>query len=194
MVHVARLKQHIFAATNVTGIVNVVLFNIISSWYHWYHPVAICITFAELFQTSRTCSITFASKCRMKLTNDRYMLANFTSFLFDSLSLPRWRRGSGLNCGSDDPGSITGLPSPRWALWWQGGNRRLWTSRCPCRGRLGTLKTPSCPWRWVPGSRSKFGNWTSVPSLYSWNIAEWDVKPQPTNQFDSLNGYDWSNE
>ena len=53
-------------------------------------------------------------------------------------------------------------------------------SRCPCRGMLGTLKTPSCPWRWVPGSRSKFGNWTSVPSLYSWNIAEFDVKPQST--------------
>ena len=34
---------------------------------------------------------------------------------------------------------------------------------------------------WVPGSRSKFGNWTSVPSLYSWNIAECDVKPQSTH-------------
>ena len=34
---------------------------------------------------------------------------------------------------------------------------------------------------WVPGSRSKFGNWTTVPSLYSWNIAECDVKPQTTN-------------
>ena len=35
---------------------------------------------------------------------------------------------------------------------------------------------------WVPGSRSKFGNWTSVPSLYSWNIAECDAKPQSINQ------------
>ena len=68
------------------------------------------------------------------------------------------------------------------ALWWQGGKRRLRTFRCPGRGRPGTLKTPSCPWRWVPGSRLKFGNWTSVPSLYSWNIAECDVKPQSTNQ------------
>ena len=33
---------------------------------------------------------------------------------------------------------------------------------------------------WVPGSRSKFGNWTSVPPLHSWNIAECDVKPQST--------------
>ena len=48
--------------------------------------------------------------------------------------------------------------------------------------RLGMLKTPSCQWRWVPGNRSKFGNWTTVPSLYSWNIAECDVKPQPINQ------------
>ena len=27
---------------------------------------------------------------------------------------------------------------------------------------------------------SKFGNWTSFPSLCSWNIAECDVKPQST--------------
>ena len=28
-------------------------------------------------------------------------------------SPPRWRRGSGLDFGSEDPVSITGLPSPR---------------------------------------------------------------------------------
>ena len=39
----------------------------------------------------------------------------------------------------------------------QGGKRRIRMSRCPCRVRIGTLKTPSCPWRWVLGSRSKFG-------------------------------------
>ena len=38
-------------------------------------------------------------------------------------------------------------PHRVWALWWQGGKRRLRTPRCPCRGRLGTPKTPSCPWR-----------------------------------------------
>ena len=69
-----------------------------------------------------------------------------------------------------------------WALWWQRGKRRLRTSRCPCRGRLYALKTPSCPWRWVPGSRSKFRKRTSVPSLYSWNIAECGVKQQQTTQ------------
>ena len=68
-----------------------------------------------------------------------------------------------------------------WAFWLQGGESRLPTSWCPCRGRLGTLKTPSCPWRWVPGSRSKFENWTTVQSLYSWYNAECGVKPQPTN-------------
>ena len=56
----------------------------------------------------------------------------------------RWRRGSGLDFGSEDSGSIPRLPSPRVGVW-QGGKRRLRTSRCPCRGRLGTLKTPSCP-------------------------------------------------
>ena len=43
-------------------------------------------------------------------------------------------------------------PHRVWALWWQGGKRRLRTYRCPCRGRLGTLKTPSCPWRGCPAA------------------------------------------
>ena len=43
-------------------------------------------------------------------------------------------------------------PHRVWALWWQGGKRRLRTSWCPCRGRLGTLKTPSCPWRGCPAA------------------------------------------
>ena len=43
-------------------------------------------------------------------------------------------------------------PHRVWAFWWQGGKRRLRTSRCPCRGRLGTLKTPSCPWRGCPAA------------------------------------------
>ena len=43
-------------------------------------------------------------------------------------------------------------PHRVWALWWQGGKWRLRTSRCPCRGRLGTLKIPSCPWRGCPAA------------------------------------------
>ena len=76
-------------------------------------------------------------------------------------------------------------PHRVWALWWQGGKRRLRKSRYPCRGRLGTLKTPSCPWRWTPGSRSKFGNWTTVPSLY---IAEISLNVSLNhNQLNSTN-------
>ena len=41
-------------------------------------------------------------------------------------------------------------PHRVWALWWQGGKRRLRTSRRPCRGRPGTLKTPSSPWLGYP--------------------------------------------
>ena len=99
---------------------------------------------------------------------------------FRSPSCTRWRRGSGragLQIGRsrfDYQDTLT--------LWWQGDKRRLWTSQRPCLGRLGKLKTPSCQWRRVPGSRSKFGYWTTVPSLYSWNIAECEVKTQPTNQ------------
>ena len=43
-------------------------------------------------------------------------------------------------------------PHRVWALLWQGGKRHLRTSQCPCRGRLGTLKTPSCPWRGCPAA------------------------------------------
>ena len=93
---------------------------------------------------------------------------------------PRWRRGSELDFGSEDLGSILRLSSPRVGPLMARSKRRLQTSRCPCRGRLGTLMTPSCPWRWVPDSRSKFRNLTYVLSLYSWNIAECDVKPQST--------------
>ena len=99
-------------------------------------------------------------------------------------SLPRWHRGSGLDCGAGNAGLIPGIPSLCVGLLMA---RRLKTSSdvkdvfgCP-GARLGTLKTPSCLWYWVPGSRSKFSNWTTVPSLYSGNIADWKVKPQPTN-------------
>ena len=73
-------------------------------------------------------------------------------------------------------------PHRVWSLWWQGGKRRLRTSRCPCRGRLGTLKTPSCPWRWVPGSNLETGH----PPRHS--IAEISLNVtlnhnQPTNQW-----------
>ena len=77
---------------------------------------------------------------------------------------------------------FSAYPHPLWALHWEGGKRHLQMSRCPCRGRLTTQKTPSFPRHWLPCSRSKFGNWTTVLSFYSWNVAECDVKPPPNNQ------------
>ena len=103
------------------------------------------------------------------------------TFKSNNLCPPRWRSGSGLGCGSGDQDSIPGLLSLRVGPLMA---RRLKTSSddlVPACGWLGMLKTPSWPWRWVPGSRSKFENWTTVPSLYSWYRAECNVKSQPTN-------------
>ena len=38
---------------------------------------------------------------------------------------------------------------------------------------------------WVPSSRSKFVNWTIVPSLYSWKIAECDINYNKPNHIQS---------
>ena len=72
--------------------------------------------------------------------------------LWLSLRPPRWRRGSRLDFGSKIRVRFPAYPHRVRALWWQGGKRCLRTSRCPCRGRLGTLKTPSCPWRGCPAA------------------------------------------
>ena len=50
-------------------------------------------------------------------------------------------------------------PHRVWALWWQGGKRGLRTFQCPCRGRLGTLKTLSCPWRGCPAAGQNLETW-----------------------------------
>ena len=71
-------------------------------------------------------------------------------------------------------------PHRVWALWWQGGKRRLWTSRCPCRGRLGRLKSPSCPWRGFPAAGQNLETGHLFRHYISRNIAECDVKPQST--------------
>ena len=73
-----------------------------------------------------------------------------------SLLYPRARCGgaevAGWNLDRKIRVRFPAYPHRVWALWWQGGKRRLRTSRCPCRGRLGTLKTPSCPWRGCPAA------------------------------------------
>ena len=76
------------------------------------------------------------------------------TFKSNNLCPPRWRCGSGLDCGSEDQDSIPDLLSLRVGPLMA---RRLKTSSddlVPVCGWLGTLKTPSCPLRWVPGSRS----------------------------------------
>ena len=65
---------------------------------------------------------------------------------------PLWLRGSGLDW-------ISGLDSRLTACGPSDGKEVKDVFGHPCtQGSLGTLKTPSCPWYWVPGSRSKFGN------------------------------------
>ena len=123
-------------------------------------------------------SINFLSRIK-QYTHKLLILHTFKS---NNLYQPRWRSGSELVCGSRDPGFDSRKPSPRVGSLM---SRSLKTSSdvpVPMQGWLGTLKTPSCPWHLVPGNMSKFGNWTTVPSLYSWNIAECNVKPlQPSN-------------
>ena len=127
---------------------------------------------------------------------------------------PRWRRGSGLDWGSEDPGSIPGLPSPRvgplmarklktsldlYVLYFLDTviyavyeNKVLsLTSQCPCRVRLGTLNTASCPWRWVPGSRSKIWKTGQLSCHY---IAEITLNETlnhniPTNQLRCIHSF-----
>ena len=122
-----------------------------------------------------TRSLTLVSFQRVSLVE--YACQIWSLYLLRPL---RWRRGSGLDFGLEDPVRFPTYPHRVWALWWQGGKRRLRTSHCPCCGRLGTLKTPSCPWCGCPAAcqNLKTGH---VSSLYSWNIAECDVKPQSTS-------------
>ena len=71
--------------------------------------------------------------------------------------------------GLEDPGSIPGLPSPRVGPLMA---RRLKTSSDV---RSACVKVG-------PAEGQNLENWTTVPLPYSWNIAECDVKPQPTKQ------------
>ena len=149
------------------------LHSIYGKWHGW-DPVN------WFHQTSLVAVIT--PTYRAKSVRNHCVIEVLVEFLRCQFGPPRWRRGSGMDFGSDDPGSISGLPSSCVGPLVAGGKIRLRTSQCPCRVKLGMLKTPSCPWRWVRGSRSKFGKWTNVLSPYSWNIAECDVKPQSINQ------------
>ena len=78
-------------------------------------------------------------------------------FIISSL-LNLARRGgvevAGWFIGSEDPGSIPGIPSPR-----------VKTSSDVPVSVPEYGKDPSCQWRCVPGSMSYFGNWTVVTKL-----------------------------
>ena len=82
---------------------------------------------------------------------------------------PRWVHGGDYTSGPIFRGEI------------RCGENSMLQHRYQCLVGLGTPKTPRCPWHWVPGIRSKFGNWTIVPSENSCNITECDNKPQSTN-------------
>ena len=92
----------------------------------------------------------------------RHIFVTLCRMVKHSFYLPQWLRCNGLDCGSGNPSAIPGIPSPRVGFLM---TRRLKTfSDVPVTvsGRLGMLNTSSCPWRWVPGSRFKFRNWTNV--------------------------------
>ena len=80
-------------------------------------------------------------------------------------SLARLVRESGLDCGSVDTNSIPGVPSP--CVGSLLARKLVISSNVPglCRGRLGHVKEPYLPMTWMPDTRSKLGNRTTVASL-----------------------------
>ena len=80
----------------------------------WDQIPRTCHVFTRLF-TSNTPWYFFD----FALNNDKNLLIDLQlfSYILEKFSFcscpPRWRRGSGLDFGSEDPGSIPRLPSPR---------------------------------------------------------------------------------
>ena len=93
----------------------------------------------------------------------RWNKLHCTNFCTHSIRITCARRGgvvvAGLTVDREIRIRFLAYSHCAWVLWWQGGSR-VWVARY--------AKDPSCPWRWVTGSRSKVENWTTVPSLYSW--------------------------
>ena len=87
---------------------------------------------------------------------------------FNPIRPPRWHRGSGLDCGSEDPGLIPGLPSTRVGPLMA---RRLKTSSdvpMLVSGKARHAKNPLAAHGVVcPAAGQYLENWTTVPSLYS---------------------------
>ena len=123
-----------------------------------------CFVVYYILQTLYTQQAPILGKLQnnINITNAISVQYKKTPFLYLHVS-PSARRGGAEVAGWTLDRKIRvrfpAYPHRVWALWWQGGKRRLRTSRCPCRGRLGTLKTPSCLWRGCPaaGQKDYFG-------------------------------------
>ena len=76
------------------------------------------------------------------------------TFKSNNLCQPRWRRCSGLDCGSGDQDSIPGLPPPLEGSLMASRLKTSSDDPMPLFWWLGTLKTPSWQLRWVPGNRA----------------------------------------
>ena len=108
------------------------LYKLLKREYHGLSPRKYFINILKLYSSTESCSCIYASSS----TKARRGGAEVAGWTLDRKVRVRF----------------PAYAHRVWALWWQGGKRRLWTSRCPCRGGLGTLKTPSCPWRGCPAA------------------------------------------
>ena len=132
------------------------------NYAHIFFPgVLICIIKAKLRVYYASCTRGFWKSRRILSSSPRkivWLMPNINNVVtllwFYSVSVWVARRGGAEVAGWTLDRMIRvrfpAYPHRVWALWWQGGKRRLRT--CPCRGRLGTLKTPSCPWRGCPAA------------------------------------------
>ena len=94
----------------------------------------------------------FPINCMISIFINRIMTRKKTRFSLNLRWLfPIWYNDAARRGGAEVVGwtldrkirvRFPAYPHRVWALWWQGGKR--------CRGRLGTLKTPSCPLRGCP--------------------------------------------
>ena len=98
---------------------------------------------------STYCITMMIAVCCKFLFNSRYIRQ---SFPFNNVARRGGAEVAGWTLDRKIRVRFPAYPHCMWTLWWQRGKRCLRTSRCPCRGRLGTLKTPSCPWRGCPAA------------------------------------------
>ena len=107
-------------------------------------------------QSSKVCILSHYLRMLTVIYNlPRYAFYHIISECIDDIQSPVGRGGAEVAGWTFDRKirvRFPAYPHRVWAVWWQGGKRCLRTSRCPRRGRLGTPKTPSCPWRGCPAA------------------------------------------